>query len=147
MIQLASPWFLLLLLLLPLVATLPWWGGRRQRPVGVRYAGVQRVGAIPSWRLWSRPILPTMRWLALALLIVALARPQRVDAQRVIRGQGVDIALALDISGSMAALDFQPQNRLTAAKLVIEAFVQERAFDRIGLVVFAGEAFAKAPHH
>jgi Ca-activated chloride channel family protein len=90
-------------------------------------------------------VIPALRWLVLALLIVALARPQSVDAQRVIKGEGVDIALALDISGSMGSLDFEPQNRLEAAKQVIEAFAAERPYDRIGLTVFASVAFSQSP--
>ena len=83
--------------------------------------------------------------LTLAALIIGLARPQFVQAREVTLGEGVDIALALDISGSMASLDFQPRNRLEAAKDVIEEFVSERDYDQIGLVVFAGDAFNQSP--
>lgn len=142
--QFASPWFLWLLLLVPLVAARPLWGG--ERPAGLRYGAVNLVTANSrSWRLALRPFLPPLRWLALCLLIVALARPQNVEGRQIIRGEGVDIALALDISGSMASLDFEPQNRLEAAKQVIEDFIQERPYDRIGLVVFAREAFTQSP--
>lgn len=139
----ASPAFLLLLALIPLLAALRW----RRPPATMRYADVSLVKGVAarSWRLALRPILPGLRWLALALVIVALARPQLVNAQQVIKGQGVDIALALDISGSMASLDFEPKNRLEAAKQVIEEFVAERPYDRIGLVLFASEAFSQSP--
>jgi Ca-activated chloride channel family protein len=141
----AYPWLLLLLTLIPLMALLPlWWRGWR-RPSTVRYADVGRIAPHRSWRLRLLPLLPALRWLALALMILALARPQIVDAQQIIRGEGVDIALALDISGSMASLDFEPDNRLAAAKQVIESFVAERPYDRIGLTVFASEAFSQSP--
>jgi Ca-activated chloride channel family protein len=98
-----------------------------------------------SWRVAFRPILTVMRLLAIALMVIALARPQIVQGKETIKGEGVDIALALDISGSMAALDFQPQNRLQAAKQVIDQFIGKRPYDKIGLVVFASEAFNQAP--
>jgi Ca-activated chloride channel family protein len=81
----------------------------------------------------------------LALLIVAAARPRSSREREVVRGTGVDIILAVDISGSMAALDFEPQNRLEAAKDVIDDFIAGRRYDRIGLVVFAQEAFRQCP--
>lgn len=144
--QFASPWFLLLLLLIPGLALLPLISARRRHPAALRYADVTLAQtAVSSWRITFLPVLVWLRWLILALLIVALARPQRVTGQQVIHGEGVDITLALDISGSMAALDFQPQNRLQAAKQVITEFVQKRSFDRIGLVVFARDAFTQSP--
>ena len=90
--------------------------------------------------------LPTvLHLLTLALLIVAVARPQASREREVVRGKGVDIILALDMSGSMAALDFAPDDRLGAAKNVIESFIAKRHYDRIGLVVFAREAFSQCP--
>jgi Ca-activated chloride channel family protein len=86
-----------------------------------------------------------LRVAALALVIVAMARPQTGSTQEVIEGDGVDIVLALDISGSMASLDFEPDNRLEAAREVIRDFIQRRDFDRIGLVVFARAAFDQSP--
>ena len=143
--QFASPWFLTLLLLIPILAITPLWGKGR-RPSSLRYADVSlTLASAGSWRVGLRSGLPVLRWLVLALLIVGLARPQGVTGQRVVRGEGVDIALALDISGSMGALDFEPQNRLEAAKAVIEDFVEARPYDRIGLVVFARDAFSQSP--
>jgi Ca-activated chloride channel family protein len=92
-----------------------------------------------------QPALRGLRILAMALIILAVARPQAGQAREIVKGEGVDIALALDISGSMASLDFQPQNRLEAAKGVIADFVQKRPYDRIGLVVFASSAFNQSP--
>ena len=85
------------------------------------------------------------RLLAISLMIVGLARPQLAQAKEQIHGEGVDMIIAQDISGSMASLDFQPQNRLEAAKAVINDFISRRAYDRIGLVVFAQEAFNQSP--
>ncbi len=143
----ASPWWLALLLLLPVLAAWPLLLRRRWRPAGLRYADVQLAADLPeSWRLHLRPVATTgLRLVAMALIIVAAARPQTGQAREVVKGQGVDIALALDISGSMASLDFEPQNRLEAAKEVIGGFIQERPFDRVGLVVFASNAFSQSP--
>ena len=86
-----------------------------------------------------------LRLVALALLIVALARPQTGNAREIVRGEGVDIALALDISGSMGTRDLGPGGRIEAAKSAITEFVEGRPNDRIGLVVFAESAFLQAP--
>src|SRR5688500_4377834 len=86
-----------------------------------------------------------MRAVAWLLLVIALARPQTGQAREVLRGQGIDIVIALDISGSMAALDFQPDNRLEVAKRVIGEFVAGRSYDRVGVVVFARNAYHLVP--
>ena len=141
-----SPWLLSLLLLVPLLAAWPWLAKRWARPSGLRFADV-KLAATPSrsWRVTMRPILHGLRIAALALVILAVARPQTGQAREIVKGEGVDIALALDISGSMASLDFQPDNRLEAAKRVIGDFVQKRPYDQIGLVVFASNAFSQSP--
>ena len=141
-----SPWFLSLLLLLPVLAAWPVLARRWARPAGLRYADVRRaITARRSWRVTARPMLNMARIVALAFIIVAVARPQTGQAREIVKGEGVDIALALDISGSMASLDFEPQNRLEAAKVVISDFVQGRPYDQIGLVVFASNAFSQSP--
>jgi Ca-activated chloride channel family protein len=142
-----SSWLLSLLLLLPLLAFWPWW---RQKKIGIsalRFADIRLAAVRPvrSWRVALRPALRVMRLLTLALVILAVARPQTGQAREIIKGEGVDIALALDISGSMASLDFEPQNRLEAAKQVIADFIAQRRYDRIGLVVFAANAFNQSP--
>ena len=142
----ATPWVLALLIAVPLLAALPWLISRWARPAGMRYADTSMaVGGGRSWRLTLRPLLFAIRLLALALAIVALARPQATEAREIVQGEGVDIALALDISGSMSSLDFEPKNRLEAAKTVISDFVEERQYDRLGLVVFASESFIQSP--
>jgi len=82
---------------------------------------------------------------ALLLIVVALAQPRRSYSSETIEGEGIDIMVALDISGSMQALDFAPKDRLEAAKDVIRGFIAGRPHDRIGLVVFASRAFTQCP--
>lgn len=136
--QLASPWWLLLLLLLPLLA---WRHHRRWEPGALTFSRLPAAAA-GAWRLH----LPFYcRLLALALLVVALARPQLGYAWEETTTEGIDIELALDISGSMGAEDFAPKNRLEVAKRVLSEFVAGRPGDRIGLVAFAGAALTKAP--
>jgi Ca-activated chloride channel family protein len=141
-----SPWFLSLLLLLPVLATWPLLARQWSRPPALRYGDVKLAATSGrSWRVALRPLLNGLRIVALALIIIAVARPQTGQAREIVKGEGVDITLALDISGSMASLDFEPQNRLEAAKRVISDFVQKRPYDQIGLVVFASNAFSQSP--
>ena len=141
-----QPWILLFLLAIPLLALATSSMESVKRPATLRYADISLIAdRNRSWRIRLRPLLKLLRWAGLAFLIVALARPQIGESRQIIRGEGVDIALSLDISGSMASLDFQPDNRLVAAKAVLNEFIAEREFDRIGLVVFAQEAFAQSP--
>lgn len=141
----ATPWLLLLLVIPLLLAMLPWLARQRTLPATLQYSDLRLTTHLSSsLRQKGRVILPVLRLLALALLIMALARPQSGNAREVILGEGVDIAIVLDISGSMAALDFEP-NRLGAAKQVIRDFIRERQYDRIGLVIFATEAFSQVP--
>jgi Ca-activated chloride channel family protein len=84
-------------------------------------------------------------WLALVMAMVALARPQQGVRQTETETRGVDIMLAIDVSGSMKAEDFQPRNRLVVAKQAARDFVRQRAHDRVGLVAFAGTAFSQCP--
>ncbi len=138
----------LLLVLLPVVilaALLPYLWRRRMGPVGIRYAD---IGLVSVWgrslRLRAMPFVPALRFLALALIIVAAARPQTVNAREVIRGEGVDIMVAIDISGSMGQTDLEP-HRLGAAREIVAGFIADRRYDRIGLVVFSRKAFIQSP--
>ena len=140
----ASPWLLLLLIGVPMLAAMPYLLRSRMAPAGMRYADTQLTSGSRSLRLKALPFIPALRFLALALLIIAAARPQVAEAREVIRGEGVDIAIALDISGSMGQTDFAP-NRLGAAKEIVAEFIEERTYDRIGLVVFSQEAFIQSP--
>jgi Ca-activated chloride channel family protein len=141
----ASPW-LLLLLLVPLgLALLPFLPRTRRQPAALQYSDLRLAAQLgPSLRERGRVILPVLRLVGLALLIIALARPQAGSAREIITGEGIDIVIVLDISGSMAALDFEP-NRLGAAKRVINDFIQQRRYDRVGFVIFASEAFSQVP--
>ena len=138
----------LLLLLLPVAlapAVLPYLWKRRLGPVSMSYADTELLpDTRRSLRLRLMPFVSMLRYLALALVVVAAARPQLADAQEVIRGEGVDIAIALDVSGSMGETDFEP-HRLGAAKEIIADFIKERKYDRVGLVVFSREAFIQSP--
>ena len=139
------PWFLLTLL--PLLALTVWtlWKGLRREP-GAQYPTLTSFGKIPTpWTARARALLPVARFLAIAALIVALARPQFVEREQEIRTEGIDIMLALDISGSMRAEDFKPKDRLFVAKNVVIEFLDLVGSDRIGLVVFAGQAFTQCP--
>lgn len=143
--QFATPWFLSLLILIPALAI--WhWRNRQARPAAFQYAVAGLAhGLNRSWRLTWRPLLTGLRLLGIALLVVGLARPQIGHARELIKGEGVEIALALDISGSMASLDFEPDNRLQASKAVIGDFIDARPYDKIGLVIFSNEAYAQSP--
>lgn len=137
----------LLLLLLPVILLLALRSKRWGIAIAaLRYSDTRLVeGLSKSWRIRLRALPDALRLTAWALLVVALAQPQSGRGQVILRGEGVEIVLALDISGSMGAPDFDPQNRLEAAKTVISRFIAGREFDRIGLVVFAREAFQQAP--
>lgn len=143
----AHPWLLLLLLLLPLMA---WLKGKRGAPPAFLYSSVQLVRAVLNVsRSRAGGFLGALRWLALALLIIALAQPQLTKSQTQIKASGIDIAVAIDLSGSMNTPDFelngQQASRFTMAKEVLKGFIGERPNDRIGLVAFANQAFIAAP--
>jgi Ca-activated chloride channel family protein len=143
----ADPALLWLLLLLPLLAILR---GRSGRAAAVLYSTAERVRAVARPRR-ARPgaVLAGLRLLGVTLLVIALARPQRVEATSEVSSSGIDIVLAVDVSGSMEALDFnlggQPANRLEVAKSVIDRFIEARPNDRIGLVAFAGRPYLVSP--
>lgn len=143
----ADPWLLLLLLALPLLA---WLKGRRGGQPAFLYSSVGLVKGISGvTRSHARSILARLRWLALALLILGLARPQRGATEEPLRASGVDIVVALDLSGSMISEDFvianERVNRLTVAKEVLREFIRKRSNDRIGLVAFARYPYVAAP--
>ncbi|HEY9723064.1 MAG TPA: VWA domain-containing protein [Oscillatoriaceae cyanobacterium] len=140
----ANPELLGLLVLVPLLALLAWALRRFRRGLPLSTLRIVRGLQSPLAR-WATTGLFALRLGAIALIVVALARPQwgRVWEEQTQRG--VDIMLALDLSGSMRAEDFQPQNRLVAAKQVIDDFIQKTPGNRIGLVVFAGRANTLVP--
>lgn len=118
--------------------------GRRSAVVRFPLAGLLRQGPRGFAPLWWAPRL--FRGVAVALACVALARPQlRGNKVRDLSVEGIDIVVDLDISTSMNALDFRPKDRISVAKEVLRSFIEGRTNDRIGLVVFAGEAYTQAP--
>jgi Ca-activated chloride channel family protein len=143
----AHPWFLLLLLALPMLA---WWKGQRGQQSAFLYSSVQLVkGVADISRSGAGRILPAMRWLTLALFIIGLARPQFTESETQVKASGIDIVVALDLSGSMESEDFQLRgrqvNRLEIAKDVLKKFIERRPNDRIGVVAFAGRAYVASP--
>ena len=145
--QFANPAWLWLLLLLPVLAILR---GRSGRAVALRLPSVsdaRGVGGRPRSRVGG--LLLSLLFLGLALTIVALARPQLGKGRTEIETSGIDIMLAIDVSGSMQAMDFEIKgermNRLEVVKSVVEDFVSERPGDRIGMVGFAGRPYLVSP--
>ncbi len=143
----AHPYLLLLLLLLPLLA---WLKGRRGSPPAFLYSSVRLVeGLTRARRSRAGAFLMSLRWLVLALFILALAQPRLTRSQTTVKASGIDIMVAFDMSGSMVSEDFvvsgKRVNRFNMARSVLEGFVDERPDDRIGLVVFATQAFVATP--
>jgi Ca-activated chloride channel family protein len=118
---------------------------RDRRPRLVFPGVATALGAGLSPGLLGPRLLSALRVVALALLVLAAARPQAGSRRVEVSSEGVDIVIALDVSGSMRAEDFRPKNRLHVAKEVVAAFIDGRTSDRIGLVVFAGRAFLQCP--
>ena len=123
-----------------------WWELKRADAgkATVMVSTIQAFRGTRSWKNFLRPLLFVFRVLALCCLIIALARPQTRNDEQLVNGEGIDIVLCLDISGSMLAQDFTP-NRMEAAKNVASEFIDNRPTDRIGLVIFSGEAFTMCP--
>jgi len=140
----ADPTALLLLLLLAVLAYLYWRAGRK-RTAAIVFSdlGLIRRTGIHSAE-WKRNLVLILRLAVLAAGILALARPQTGIRGEEVKTEGIDIILAMDVSGSMLAEDIRP-NRIEAAKEVAAGFVQGRRNDRIGLVIFAGRAFTQCP--
>ena len=143
----AHPWVLLLLLLIPVLA---WLKGKFGGTAGVTFSNTAMLAKIGNRRR-SRAgaFLAALTYLALALFIVALARPQLGRVTTRVQATGVDIMLVLDVSRSMLAEDFtignRRANRIDAVKLVTQQFIRERPNDRIGLVAFAGRPYLVSP--
>ena len=140
----ANPLYLLLLLLIiPIIA----WYVLKQKHMqaALQVSTTQPFDKMPrTYKIYLRHFNFVLRVLAVVLLIIALDRPQSTDSWQNSSTEGVDIVLALDISGSMLARDFKP-DRVEAAKDVAAQFVSGREHDNIGLVIFAGESFTMCP--
>ena len=128
--------------IIPLIALYYIFVARRKASLTVSTIGGRR--APRTLRYWLRPLPIVLRMVAVALFIVALARPVNITEEHETTTDGIDIVMAMDISGSMLARDFTP-DRLTSAKHLAAEFVANRRGDRIAIVAFAGEAFTQAP--
>lgn len=143
-LELVNPSFLLLF---PLLLGYGVWlyMRRENRYTPLRFSTLQGVKNIISWRGIAYDFgLPLLRIIAFGCLIIALSRPQRSLSEQEIKAEGIDIMMAIDLSSSMLAQDFKP-DRLEASKTVAQDFVRRREFDRIGVVVFSGEAYTQCP--
>ncbi|MDF2771600.1 MAG: double-transrane region domain protein [Geminicoccaceae bacterium] len=140
-LEFGAPWVLLLLLLLP-----AWWmWRRRRRPPAIVFS---RVGVLANGPRAGRAIAATLlvaRNLVLAGMVIALARPRSAGRAEQSTTEGINIVVAFDISSSMLAEDFQPQNRLEVARDKVKQFIGMRSSDRIGVVAFSGEALTQVP--
>jgi Ca-activated chloride channel family protein len=139
-----NPEFFWLFLLMPVAIAWLFWK-RNEQTATLKMSSLQGFKGTESLLAKLKPGLDVLRILALSLLIVALARPRTVDiSNKTKTTKGIDIVVAVDVSGSMLAKDFKP-NRMEALKRVASVFVDERPNDRIGLVVYASEAYTKSP--
>ena len=136
------PNILWLAVLIPLMVAYYIFVARREASLTVSTIGGKR--APRTLRYWLRPLPIVLRMMAMAMFIVALARPVNITEEHETTTDGIDIVMAMDISGSMLARDFTP-DRLTSAKHLAAEFVANRRGDRIAVVAFAGEAFTQAP--
>lgn len=143
-IEFASPYFLWGLLIIPIAIV--WYVFRhRKRETFVNFSDNEGFSTLPhSWKEYLRHILFALQMAAIALMIVALARPQSASTNSKSNIEGIDIVLAQDVSSSMLARDLKP-DRLEASKKIAAEFVEGRPTDRMALVVFAGETFTQVP--
>jgi Ca-activated chloride channel family protein len=140
----ANPEYLYLLLVIPLLI-IWYWFKNKSTTADLRFSGLKVFNDMKtSPKTWLIHSLFVLRMIAIALLIVALARPQSISTKQNINIEGIDIVMTIDVSGSMLARDFKP-DRLEAAKEVADEFIARRPNDRVGLVIFSGEAFTQVP--
>lgn len=140
----AEPYFLWLLLIIPLMIAF-YILKQHRSSASLRMPGLQQfAGTGTTFRHYLRHVLFALRAIAIIFLIITLARPQETESFQDVTTEGIDIILTLDISGSMLARDFRP-DRLEASKNVATEFISGRPYDRMGLVVFSGESFTQCP--
>ena len=142
-IAFGQPQFFYLLILIPVLIAWKIVKGRGQQ-AAVNISSISSIQNFSSWKNIFQSIPFVLRLLALICIIVALARPQTRNDEQLTEGEGIDIILCIDVSGSMTAQDFTP-NRMEAAKKVASNFVDQRVTDRIGIVIFSGESFTQCP--
>ncbi len=138
-----APYFLWIGLAIPVLATI-YFLRLQNKSAAIKVSSVKAFATTRTWKDIAAHFPFVLRMLALALLILALARPQAVNEEQHAEGEGVDIILCIDVSGSMTAQDFTP-NRMEAAKKVATDFIDRRLTDRIGIVIFSGESFTQCP--
>ena len=141
-IEFSQPYFFALLILIPLFII--WYVITNNRRTASLQVSTTAAKGLSSWKVSFRHILFILRMFAIAFLITALANPQTKNEEKNTEGEGIDIVLCIDVSGSMSAQDFTP-NRLEAAKNVAIDFINKRSTDRIGVVIFSGESFTQCP--
>ncbi len=135
------------LLLIPLVMIIAWrlWARKSLTP-SLQFSTLKSFREIgPSFKSWAVYFPSVLNVIAIILAITALARPQQVDQKIKRNVEGIDIVICLDISDSMMIEDMKPENRMESSKAVIKKFIEGRSSDRIGFVVFSGEAFTRVP--
>ncbi len=137
-----QPWFFSLFVLIPVLII--WYAAKSNKQQGAILISDASARGLSSWKTALRHFPFMLRLLAISAVILALARPQNIYEEQNAEGEGVDIILCIDVSGSMTAQDFTP-NRLEAAKNVAIDFVNKRLTDRIGIVIFSGESFTQCP--
>ncbi len=135
------------LLFLPLILSLAWYFyKRRYKTASLQYSSLEMIRSLsPGFRTYILFVPLLLKVLALSFVILALARPQIPNTKVRKNIEGIDIVICLDVSDSMLIEDMKPLNRLESAKDTIRKFVERRSSDRIGVVVFAGEAFTLVP--
>jgi len=141
-ITFGQPWFFILLALIPVLIF--WYASKNNQQQGAIVISDSSAKGLSSSKTTFRHLPFIFRLFAIALIITALARPQTIFEEQNAEGEGVDIILCIDVSGSMTAQDLTP-NRLEAAKKVAIDFVNKRLTDRIGIVIFSGESFTQCP--
>lgn len=142
-IHFAYPWVLWLTLIIPIMVV---WIIKfsKKKQAGLQVSSLKNFQSFSSWKTIFRPSILVCRLLGILLIIIAMARPQTKNEEQRAEGEGVDIVLCIDVSGSMTAQDFTP-NRMEAAKAVAASFIEKRLTDRIGVVIFSGESFTQCP--
>jgi Ca-activated chloride channel homolog len=138
-----NPSLLFALIIVPLIALFYFWKERIFRPA-IGISAISHVAEKQTLKTRTRHTPFILKLIALALMIIALARPQSRNSFQDIKTEGIDIVLAMDVSASMLARDFKP-DRLEASKRLAMSFIDSRPNDRIGLVVFSGESFTQCP--
>ena len=142
-IEFSNPGYFALLVLIPALLFWEYWKKPQREPI-MGYSDLKAIDHIDSWRSMLIFLPRILRYLGLALMVIALARPQLSLTEEEVNAEGIDIMMSMDLSSSMLAQDFVP-DRLSVSKEVAQEFVDGRIHDRVGLVVFAGESYTQCP--